>query len=215
MSGHPWPIFDLVIRTSGLELRLPSEDELVQLLELAKAGIHPPEEMPFGFAWTDMPSPQFERNFMQYHWSTRAGWKPDDWTFDLAVWLDGRLVGTQGLRGQQFPVMRTVGTGSWLARAYQRQGIGREMRSAILAFAFDHLGAERATSEVFVDNPRSIGVSRALGYQENGRTWLAPRGVVREEIRFLMTAEMWRSRERPGIVVQGLDGCRDLFGIAR
>lgn len=214
MSGHPWPLFDVVIRTSRLELRLPTEDELVQLLELAKGGIHPAEEMPFGFAWTDLPSPQFERNFMQYHWGTRGSWKPELWTLDLAVWVDGTLVGTQGLHGENFPVMRTVGTGSWLGRAYQRKGIGREMRSAVLAFAFDHLGAERATSDVFVDNHRSQGVSRALGYIDNGRTWLAPRGVAREEIRFLMTAEMWRSRDRLGTTVGGLDACRDMFGIA-
>src|SRR5450759_3379652 len=87
---HPWPLFDLVIRTSQLELRLPTEVELVELLGLAKQGIHDPDEMPFGFAWTDQPSPRLERSFMQYHWSRRAAWKPEEWTLDLGVWADGK-----------------------------------------------------------------------------------------------------------------------------
>lgn len=213
MEGHPWPLFDLVIRTSRLELRLPTEVELVELLELAKSGVHDPDEMPFGFAWTDQPSPRLERSFMQYHWSTRAEWKPEAWTLDLAVWADGRLVGTQGMRGENFAVLRRVGTGSWLGEAHQGQGIGKEMRSAVLAFAFNHLGARWATSSAFLDNRSSSGVSRSLGYIDDGHEWMAPRGVAREMTRFLMTAEMWRSRERPPIEVGGLEACRDMFGL--
>ena len=213
VEGHPWPLFDLVIRTSRLELRLPTEVELGELLALAKRGVHDPDEMPFGFAWTDQPNPRLERSFMQYHWGTRAAWKPEEWTLDLGVWSDGELVGTQGMRGENFAVLRKIGTGSWLGRTFQGKGIGKEMRSAVLAFAFDHLGAERATSSAFVDNPASIAISRSLGYADDGSEWMAPRGVPREQIRFLMTKEMWRSRERPPIEVSGLEACRDMFGL--
>jgi len=213
MERDPWPLFDLVIRSERLEMRLPREHELVELLALAQKGIHDPDEMPFGVAWTDQLSPQLERSFMQYHWSTRAGWKPDSWTLDLGVWADGALVGTQGLRGEQFSTLRTVGTGSWLGREFQGRGMGKEMRAATLAFAFDHLGAEWATSSAFLDNVTSIGVSRSLGYAENGLERLAPRGVPRDMIRFLMTVEQWRSHERPPISVAGFEGCRDMFGI--
>lgn len=213
MARHPWPLYDLVLRTDRLELRLPSEQELVELLGLAKAGIHDPDEMPFGYAWTDKPSPQFERDYFQYHWNTRASWKPELWILDLAVWHDGVLVGTQGLRAENFAVLRTVGTGSWLGREFQGQGIGKQMRSAVLAFAFDHLGADWATTTAFLDNRSSSGVSRALGYVEDGRERMAPRGVARELTRFLMTSEMWRARERPPISVEGLDACREMFGI--
>jgi RimJ/RimL family protein N-acetyltransferase len=208
-----WPLFGLVIRTERLELRLPTESELVEMLALARSGIHDASSMPFGFAWTDKPSPQFERDYMKYHYSTRANWKPDDWTLDLAVWVDGQLCGTQGIRGEEFPVYRSVGTGSWLGREYQGRKIGIEMRSAALSFAFDHLGAERATSEAFIDNASSVGVSRSLGYADNGYQWMAPRGEPRQEQRFLMTREMWHSRARAPITVSGLDACRDMFGI--
>lgn len=96
MDGHPWPLYDLRIRTERLELRLPTEDELVELLGLAVSGIHDPAEMPFGFAWTDQESPQPEPSFMQYHWSRRGTFGPEGWTLDLGVWLEGRqLVGTE------------------------------------------------------------------------------------------------------------------------
>jgi hypothetical protein len=87
------------------------------------------------------------------------------------------------------------------------------MRQAVLGLAFDHLGAEVATSGSFVDNPSSAGVSRALGYEENGRDRLAPRGVAKELVRYRMTRELWRARPRPPIEVSGLDACLELFGV--
>ena len=207
------PLFGLVVRTERLELRLPTESELVELLELARAGIHDADSMPFGYAWTDKPSPQFERDYMKYHYSTRANWAPDDWTLDLAVWADGKLAGTQGIRGVNFAVYRSVGTGSWLGQRFQGLKIGVEMRSAALSFAFDHLAAERAMSEAFLDNAASVGVSRSLGYADNGYQWMAPRGEARQEQRFLMTRDMWHGRERPPITVEGFEACRDMFGI--
>ena len=211
-GGHPWGLYDLRIWTERLELRLPGEDELIELLGLAKSGIHDPNEMPFGFAWTDQPSPQFERSFMQYHWSTRGGWSPEAWNLDLGVWFEGRLIGNQSIGAKQFAVLRTVDTGSWLGREFQGKGIGKEMRSAVLGFAFDHLGAAWATSGSFTDNPASAAVSRSLGYEENGIDRLAPRGEVRDLIRWVITAEMWHARERPHVEVGGLERCYDMFG---
>jgi hypothetical protein len=54
-------------------------------------------------------------------------------------------------------------------------GIGKELRATVLSLAFDHLGAEYATSGSFVDSPASARVSLALGYEENGRDVLSPR----------------------------------------
>src|SRR5207249_2284686 len=38
------------LRTPRLELRVPTSDEVDELFEIARAGIHPPEEMPFAVA---------------------------------------------------------------------------------------------------------------------------------------------------------------------
>ena len=209
---HPWSLYELRIRTERLELRLPHEQELLELLAMAQAGIHDPNEMPFGFAWTDLPSPEFERNFLKYHWSTRASWAPEAWNLDLGVWFEDGLVGTQSIGAKNFAVLRTVDTGSWLGREFQGRGIGKEMRSAVLGFAFDSLGAEWATSGSYVDNPASAAVSRSLGYDENGIERMAPRGEVKDLVRWVMTREMWYSRERPTVEVEGLEYSWDMFG---
>jgi RimJ/RimL family protein N-acetyltransferase len=130
----------------------------------------------------------------------------------LGVFLDDAPIGTQSLHAKEFAVLRTVDTGSWLGKAFQRQGLGTEMRAAVLGFAFDGLGARYAESSAFTDNDASNAVSRALGYEENGATELAPRGEARPMIRWRMSAEAWRSRPRRSLTIEGLEACRELFG---
>jgi RimJ/RimL family protein N-acetyltransferase len=208
-----WPFFDLRLTTGELELRLPAESELPAFAEIVERGIHPPDEMPFGIAWTD--ETPAERNRQSYAWwmSARGTWSITNWTLTLGVWEAGTPVGFQDLRGHEFLVYRTVGTGSWLGMEFQGRGIGRLMRQAVLALAFDHLGAEVAESEAFLDNPASNKVSLAVGYEPNGFGRLAPRGVARETQRFRLTAEGWRARPRPEVLVEGFVACRRLFGL--
>ena len=208
-----WPLFGLRIRSERLVLRLPTDADLPGMLALAKAGIHPPDEMPFGVAWTDATETAFDRGFLQHHWGWRARWQPDQWWLNLMVESDGTPIGAQTISGEQFPIHGTVDSGSWLGLTYQGRGFGKEMRSAVLAFAFDALGARAATSSAFLDNTASNAVSRSLGYSEDGRGALAPRGVSRETQRFRMTADAWRSRPRAAVEIEGLDACRDMFGI--
>jgi RimJ/RimL family protein N-acetyltransferase len=131
----------------------------------------------------------------------------------MGVWERGRPVGFQDLRGDDFAIFRTVGTGSWLGREFQGRGIGRLMRQAILALAFDHLGAEVAETEAFLDNPASNRVSLAVGYEPNGFGRLAPRGVARETQKFRLTVAGWRARPRPDVTVEGLAEVLPLFGL--
>jgi RimJ/RimL family protein N-acetyltransferase len=210
--AEAFPLFALRLRSERLELRLPTDDELLRLMDVARSGIHPPDEMPFGVAWSTQPSPAFERGYLAYHWANRSGWSAEDWELGLAVWLDDRPIGMQGMHARRFSVLRTIGTGSWLARDVQGLGYGKEMRSAMLTLAFDGLGALVAETEAFTDNASSAGVSRALGYEENGTGGLAPEGILRETQRFRMTVERWRSRPRPPVEIDGLDACREMFG---
>ena len=207
-----WPLFALRIRSERLVLRLPTDDEVLALLGVARAGIHPPDEMPFGIAWSTAASPVFERGFVQHHWLMRATWAAEDWNLNLMAELDGQPIGSQSIHGRAFAVHRIVDTGSWLGRSFQGRGLGTEMRSAVLGFAFDGLGARVATSEAFLDNVRSNRVSGSLGYELNGRGALAPEGVSRETQRFRMTVDAWRSRPRGPVSIEGLDACRELFG---
>ena len=207
-----WPLFGLRLRSERLVLRLPTDNDLVELMARAMAGIHPPGEMPFDVPWSTAPSPAFERGFVQHHWLQRATWAPDHWSLNLMVEHNGDAIGSQSIRGERFAVMRTVDTGSWLGRDFQGRGFGKEMRAAVLGFAFDGLGTQVAETSAFLDNRASNGVSRALGYEENGLGSLAPQGVARVTQKFRMTAEVWRSRPRPALTIEGLDGIRDQFG---
>src|SRR4051812_13935174 len=122
-----WPLFALRLRTERLVLRLPTDEDLLALLEAAKSGIHPPAEMPFAVAWSTVPSPDFERRFLQYHWSCRGGWSPGHWELNLVTEFEGECVGSQSIGATDFAIHRTVATGSWLGQKFQGRGFGKEM----------------------------------------------------------------------------------------
>ena len=214
MANPTWPLFDLRVRTARLELRLPTDEDLVELAALAGRGIHPPEAMPFEVPWTDRPSPDLERGMLQFHWHLRAELKPEDWGLELAVRAGGRLVGVQGLHARTFAVLREVHTGSWLGKDHQRQGIGTEMRAAILHLAFAGLGAAVATSAAFPDNEASARISRKLGYEPDGIHRVAPRGVPVDSIRFRLTRDAWERTRRPDVELAGVEPCLTLLGAA-
>lgn len=209
------------MRTPRLELAPPRDDDLAGLLEVIGRGVHDPAVMPFGVAWTDTPSPQREWNALKWWWRQRVELSPDQWSLGFAVFVDGAPVGMQDVRGNEFPKLAQVGTGSWLGGAFQGQGLGKEMRSAILTFAFEGLGAEVATSESFVDNPQSAGVSRAMGYEENGVARFAPRGEPVDAIRWRLTRERFEELRSAGhyarwepVEIEGLEPCLPLLGLA-
>src|SRR5690606_16044055 len=124
----------------------------------------------FPVPWTQRPSPQFEREFMQHHWRARAAWTPQRWRLILAVFHDGAPIGCQDVIADDFPLLREVRTGSWLGRPFQGRGFGKQMRAAVLHLAFAGLGAVTARTSAFADNPASLAVTRALGYEPNGVT---------------------------------------------
>ena len=55
--------------------------------------------------------------------------------------VDGEPIGMQDLAAEHFRAVRSVESGSWLGRAHQGRGLGREMREAMLHLAFEGLGA--------------------------------------------------------------------------
>lgn len=216
MTPHPyWPLFDLRVRTARLEIRLPTDEDIVALVRVAdEQGIHDPARMPFSLPWTDAPTPRRQRESMQWFWGRRAQWRPEQWTFTGAVVVDGAVVGVQDLAATDFAVLRSVHTGSWLGRAHQGQGLGKEMRAAILHLAFAGLGAQEATSGAFADNDASAATSRSLGYEENGTETAKQREAAGTVRRFRLTRERWEARRRHDVTIEGLDPCLELFGAA-
>jgi RimJ/RimL family protein N-acetyltransferase len=213
MSRH-WPLFDLRITTPRLQLRLPTEDLIDQLIDTILDGVHDPQRMPFSIPWTRVPRAQLPFNTLSYLWRELAGFKRDEWALPLAVVIDGKAVGVQGLMAQDFPISRQVDSGSWLGLRYQGQGYGTEMRAAALHFVFNELEAQVATSSSFVDNPASIAVSRRNGYRDNGVSQGAREGVLAEQVRFRLTREDWQQHRSVDVQVEGFDHCRSIFGLA-
>jgi RimJ/RimL family protein N-acetyltransferase len=206
-------------RAGWLELRLPDAGDLTELAALAEAGVHDPAVQPFGNAWTDVEPAARARSVLQYHWRCLGAWEPDDWTVNLVAARDGTVVGTQGLGATDYAIVREVSTGSWLGRQYQGQGIGTAMRAAVLALAFDGLGAEFALSDAFTDNAASLGVSRRLGYADDGMTRHAIRGRPAEQRRLRLDRESWRAARQAlrtslgEVTIEGLEPCLPLFGL--
>ena len=184
------------------------EDELVELAHVAERGIHPPELMPFEVAWTDTTTLE---SFLAFHLTQRRDWSPAAWDLALGVWHRGELVGIQSVRAQRFAEERRVVTGSWLGAPFQGQGIGTEMRTAVLELAFRGLGARVAVSGAVEGNDASRGVSAKLGYRVTGEDFYAPRGEPVRHANFELAAGDWRPPY--AVAIDGLAPCLPLFGL--
>lgn len=214
-SAYPhWPLFDLRIRTPRLELRVPTDDDLAELVVVARRGVHRPGERPFRTRWAELPSPRFERAFAQYFWTLRAEWRPERWRLPLGAFTyDGEPVGVQQIGSEHFPVRRTIRSATWVGVALQDRGYGTEMRAGALALAFDVLGARYAEAGTNADNHAAQGMLRRLGYVDNGAgTELADGSPEPVPTRyFRLDADAWAAHRPDGIEVD--DVPRALFGL--
>jgi RimJ/RimL family protein N-acetyltransferase len=203
------PIWQIRLRTPRLELRLPTVDELEELYRVAEAGIHPPEAMPFGVAWTD--DLQHD-TFIDFHKSWWREWSPTKWECNYVTFLDGRAIGTQGIGAADFPRGQVVHTGSWLGAPFQNKGYGTEQRAAVLEFAFRRLAARAAVSGALIDNIASQRVSKKLGYRLTGVSEYAPRGVAIPHYEYELGRDEWRCPFR--VEIEGAEEALALFGAA-
>jgi RimJ/RimL family protein N-acetyltransferase len=193
-------------------MRLPTDDDLLQLAAAARSGITDPDQIVFQVPWHHLPSPAFERQFLLHCWGVRGAWSPKHWQLGLAVIIDGYAVGMQDIMAKDFAITRTVSSGSWLAREYHGHGYGTEMRGGMIALAFDGLGAAVAESGYFVGNGPSERVSEKLGYVPNGEEVFAVEGKRMVERKLRVTRDEWK-RDIVPATIEGLEPCLKLFGI--
>jgi len=206
------PLLGLRITAGPVELRGITDDLLGPLADLACAGIHDPDTMPFSAPWSLTPPAEMPASVGRYHWGTRAEFSPAKWTANFAVFWDGELAGTQGFITSDYLITRTGETGSWLGREFQGRGIGTAMRQVICAFAFDHLDAEYVTSGAFTDNPASRAVSKKTGYADNGSERVVRLGNPATVQRLLLEpASLVRYEHK--LVVDGLTAFRRSIGL--
>lgn len=104
-----------------------------------------------------------------------------------------------------------MGTGSWLGQRFQGQGLGTQMRTAVLEFAFTGLGAETTVSSARIGNHASLGVSRKLGYREDALQRAVVQDELRVEQRLRVDRRDWRAAFP--VHINGLEGCLKDFGL--
>jgi RimJ/RimL family protein N-acetyltransferase len=207
-----WPLFDLRLRFRGLVLRPATEIDLPLL-----AAIQPDDYEHDPHAEL-LPGLELRQNrarlCYQSYWRSVGTWSPSAWRLEFAVESDGAVVGMQFLQAEQFPVLRTVDTGSWLIPAVRGRGLGVAMRLAVLGLAFDRLGALAAVTSARTDNAASLGVSRRIGYSDNGVCLTdSAQGAV-ELIQLRLTAAAWHAAGHGAeVTATGFGPCRPWFGL--
>jgi RimJ/RimL family protein N-acetyltransferase len=211
-----WPPAGLRVTSGDLVLHMPDEPTLIALAELACRGVHPADAMPFYVPWTRGTPTEVALAVLRYQWSIQARMSPDDWGLELAVLRGGEVVGKQSIMAKKFPLLRTAESGSWLGREFQGQGIGLRMRLLILHLLFDGLGAQRATTGAFSDNPASNAVTHRIGYEPNGSEWLEREGGSVERLSYVLTRDAWEDRpdaHRLDVEYVGLDAVREFLQV--
>src|SRR5690349_13080334 len=220
-----WPLHGIRLRTAELDLRVMTEADLPTLCELL------PDDLQMNPHATTYAGPDDRANrravLLQGYWRALGMWSPDDWALPFVVRAgDGvsgasgahsasgasGVLGVQWLEGPDWRADRTVDSSSWLVPAARGRGLGTQMRAAVLALAFDRLGASAAISSAVVDNGASLGVSRALGYRETHRSVLEHSGEALQHVR-LERASWDASGRSRGIQVDGVRPTLPYFGL--
>ena len=212
MTSRWWPLWDLRLRIDDLELAPVTEADLDELARLV------PDDLELNPAATRYPGLD-ERTWRgtvghQEYWKAMGTWSPDGWEVSFVVRRGDRVLGQQGLEGPDFRRLRTVDTSSWLVADARGTGVGKAMRTAVLALAFGPLGALAAITSAWHDNHGSLGVSRALGYQPNGESFLARGDGVDTLVHLRMTRDRWLATgHEERVRIEGVEPTRPLFGL--
>jgi RimJ/RimL family protein N-acetyltransferase len=204
-----WPLFGIRLRSGPVVLRPVTDADLPGLTSIFPddVDLDPRAEHFTGLS----PARDRRRLLAQGVWRSRGTWSPTSWCLDLLVEADGEPVGLQTLEGEDYPTLRTVDTASWLRPPARGRGLGVAMRTAVLGLAFDHLDAVAAVSSAVRDNHASLGVSRRLGYVDNGISRILTEDGVAELQHLRLTREDWAAAGHR-VEVEGLAPALPWFG---
>jgi RimJ/RimL family protein N-acetyltransferase len=211
LSQHV-PILGVRLVVAGVVLEPVRERDFVELGRLFPADV---EHDPTARIWRQLDLAQNRRRLLlQSFWRSYAAWSADSWALHFTVTTEGQTVGVQVLEAEHFPELRTVDSASWLVPEARGRGIGVAMRTAVLSLAFDHLGATTAITSAREDNAASLGVSRRIGYVDNGISRsLSPTGPCTLR-HMVLTSDRWSaSGVGSAVEVSGLDGTAPSFGV--
>lgn len=208
--GSVWPLHGIRLGTAELDLRVMTEADLPVLAQVMPADL---ELNPHATRYAGLDERANRRAVLaQGYWRALGMWSPDDWALPFVARGGGDVVGVQWLEGPDWRSERTVDSSSWLVGPARGRGLGKQMRAAVLALAFGHLGAVAAISSAVVGNGGSLGVSRALGYRDTHRSVLEHSGETLQHVR-LEAATWTASGLAHDVVVDGVATALPLFGL--
>ena len=208
-----WPLAQLRLTIGDLTLRPVAEADLDLLGALLPDDVELNPEAPRPFGLTG----RAERAAVlrQEYWRHLGAWTPSAWRLPMIVFRGGIPVGLQELEGKDgFVESRIVDSSSWLIESARGRGSGKVMRTAVLALAFDELGAQAAVTEAWHDNTGSLGVSRSLGYVDDGERQHPRGGTTERMVQLRLGGTAWHASPRPRVQIAGFEACRHLFGAA-
>jgi RimJ/RimL family protein N-acetyltransferase len=211
--SHPsWPLLDLRLSSGDLVLAPLVEADLEELV----ARLPDDVELDPSATSYEGADPGTRRGTVvhQGYWRGYGTWSPAAWRLDFVVRRGGELLGRQELEGNDFRRLRTVDSSSWLVEGVRGLGIGKRMRRAVLALAFGPLGAREAITSAWHDNVASLGVSRAIGYTNNGVSTAVRGDRLDTMVHLRMTAADWQATGAGSdVVIEGFEPCRPFFGL--
>jgi len=208
-----WPLFDLCITTPDLVLRPMREADLGTVSDLLPTDL----ELDPAATRYEISDEHRGRGIIthQGYWKAYGTWQPSAWRLGFVVLSGSDVVGFQELEGNDFPLLRTVDTSSFLISSVRGRGFGKQMRRAVLALAFGPMEAAAAITSAWHDNHASLGVSRSLGYRPNGETLHAREDDSADVMVHLrLPRSDWLAGDlAKNIEISGFDPCRFLFGL--
>ena len=144
----------------GAHLQIPEQRHAPQFLDFLTANR---EYLLEWLEWGHMQTLEDTRNFIK-RGLTRYLEDGLPW---VGIWQDNQMAG--GILF--FPVDTRANSseiGYWLGKDAAGRGLMTRAAKAMLGLAFDELGLNRIALRVEVDNERSIGVAKRLGFQYEG-----------------------------------------------
>lgn len=205
-----WPLHGIRLRTAELELRPATEADLPALCAILPDDL---EVDPSATRYAGIDEASNHRVILaQSYWRAMGLWSPHDWVLPFVVLRGGERIGMQALEGPDYGADRTVDSWSWLVESARGQGLGKQMRTAILELAFRHLGAKAAITSAVLTNEGSLGVSRSLGYVESHQSMLAHSQQTLQHLR--LDAAAWAACGRGrSIEIEGVGAALPFFGL--
>lgn len=207
-------LFNISIKTSRLNLRVPKDKEFEQLGQVVSDGIQKPDEPHFQSEGLYNKTPEEGtkglKEFVEGHINN---WSKEDWQLPFAIFYEDRPIGLITMYSKQFPITRGFGASYWIGLPYQGKGLGTEALNAILTLGFDGLSAREAYCGTWSDNIASLRMMEKLGFVFNGEYWMNRNGEAVKDRRMRLPKESWIKSEN--ISINGLDERFEIFGVCR